>query len=279
MNNKNLYKTTINSFLLLFLFAVSSVTIAKNYQEAKWDPIHFKPQIETATDKQCLECHQEILDRKILKKSPAGLESNQVLAWYQTLNTYKGEQDTFHRRHLLSEYSKKVMALKCNTCHQGNDPKEETANSSATTPKDLIQRKSVNPKICLMCHGKFSWSDMSDPATTSLKKPKAEIIMTGLTGDWVKVRDMFKNNCLSCHSFSRTNRHNVNFLNAKAIEEEGKKDGDSCYGCHGGRAWYRINYPYPRHAWPNMAKNIPEWAKNRPTKSEQRFLEQQSQDE
>ncbi len=269
--NNNLYKTIISHLLLLFLVMVNTTTIAKDYQKAKWDPIHFKPQIETATDEQCLVCHQEILSKKILQKSPAGLESNQVLAWYQTLNTYKGEQDTFHRRHLLSKYSKKVMKFKCNTCHQGNDPKDETANSSVTTPKDLTQRKSVDPNICLMCHGKFAWTDMDNPKINDPKKP--EIIMTGLTGDWVKVRSTFKNNCLLCHAIIRTNRHNVNFLNAKAIEDEGKKDGDSCYGCHGGRSWYRINYPYPRHDWPNMAKKIPEWAKNRPTKSKQRFLE------
>lgn len=231
MNNNNLYKTIINYLLLLFLVTVSTIVAAKDYQRAKWDPIHFKPQIETATDAQCLECHQEILSNKVLKQSPAGLKSNQTLAWYQTLSTYKGDQDTFHRRHLVSNYSKKVMKLKCNTCHQGNDPKEETANSSATTPKDLTQRKMVDPNICLMCHGKFN----------------SEIMKLA---DWTKVRDGFNNNCLLCHTGIRTNRHNVDFLNAEAIEIEGKKDGDSCYGCHGGRAWYSISYPYS-----NMKEN------------------------
>lgn len=226
MNNNNLYKTITDYLLLLFLVAVSTVAMAKDYQRAKWDPIHFKPQIETATDKQCLECHQEILDRKILKNSPAGLESSQTLAWYQTLDTYEGEQDTFHRRHLLSKYAKKVMTLKCNTCHQGNDPKDETANSSVTTPKDLTQRKMVDPSICLMCHGKFDSSGIMN------------------LEDWPKVRDRFKNNCLLCHATIRKNRHKVDFLNPKAIEAAAKKDGDVCYGCHGGRAWYAISYPY-----------------------------------
>ncbi len=272
MNNNNLYKTITDYLLLLFLVTVSTVAMAKDYQRAKWDSIHFKPQIETATDEQCLECHQEILNRKVLKKSPAGLKSDKALAWYQTLNTYKGEQDTFHRRHLLGEYSKKVMKLKCNTCHQGNDPKEETANSSATTPKDLTQRKMVDPNICLMCHGQYSWRDMDNPTITEDNKLVDTLIMPGVTGDWPETRDMFQNNCLLCHVATRTNRHNVNFLNAKAIEEEGRKDGDSCYGCHGGRAWYRINYPYPRNAWSGMPKEVPVWAKDRPVKSEKRFL-------
>lgn len=225
MNNSNLGKTVVNFLLLLLLVVVNTTAMAKDYQRAKWDPIHFKPQIETATDQQCLACHQEILDRKILKKSPAGLDSSQALAWYQTLGTYKGEQDTFHRRHLVSEYSKEVMTLKCNTCHQGNDPKDETANSSETTPKDLIQRKMVDPKICLACHGKFPGEAMK------LK-------------DWTEVRDQFNNNCLMCHANILKDRHNVDFLNAEAIEAAGKKEGDVCYGCHGGRAWYSISYPY-----------------------------------
>ena len=68
----------------------------------RWDPIHFKPAIDDATDEQCLACHQEILDRKVLEQSPAGVNASETLAWYQTLDTYKGAQDTFHRRHLVT---------------------------------------------------------------------------------------------------------------------------------------------------------------------------------
>ena len=35
-----------------------------------------------------------------------------------------GEQETFHRRHLVTDYAREVMDLRCNTCHQGNDPRE-----------------------------------------------------------------------------------------------------------------------------------------------------------
>ncbi|MEW8431392.1 MAG: hypothetical protein G8D61_16865, partial [gamma proteobacterium symbiont of Ctena orbiculata] len=62
-----------------------------------------------------------------------------------------------------------------------------------------------------------------------------------------------------------------NYLKADAIEVAAKKDPDVCYGCHGGRQWYRIGYPYPRHAWKGMSSNTPEWAKDRPTESEPRF--------
>lgn len=250
--------------LLMAVVAVSGNTFAENkvsaqkdldYHRAKWDPIHFKPVIDKATDEQCLACHKEILERKPRDVSPAGLKKTDVLAWYETLNTYEGEQDTFHRRHLIGDYAKKVMNLKCNTCHQGNDPREETAGSSADGPINAVQRKMVDPDTCLMCHGKFPWKQM-----------------TGLTGPWTETGKIFGNNCMACHAAFRTNRHQVNFLNAAAIEKEGATNGDVCYGCHGGRSWYRISYPYPRHAWPGMAKDIPDWAKNRPTASQARFL-------
>jgi hypothetical protein len=226
-----------------------------DYIRAKWDPIHFKPAIEQAKDAECLVCHQEVLDPSLSARSPAGVAASEALAWYQTLDTYKGEQDTFHRRHLVTDYAKRVMDLKCNTCHQGNDPREETANSSATGDPTLTQRKHVDPNICLMCHGKHN-----------------AVIMGVPPGDWREIGSIFNFNCLTCHAAVRTNRHQVNFLKPKAIEEAAAADPDVCFGCHGGRAWYRIEFPYPRHAWPGSGDTVPDWAKNRPTKSEARFL-------
>lgn len=224
-----------------------------NYLAAKWDPIHFKPAIDSATDEQCLNCHQEILQRKVRKTSPAGVKASEALAWYQTLSTYNGEQDTFHRRHLVGEYAKQAMELRCNTCHQGNDPREETANSSATGDPSLTQRKMVDPNICLMCHGQFPAQYM------------------GVPGGWRESGKLFADDCLTCHAAIRTNRHNVNFLKPENIEKLGAQNADVCFGCHGGRAWYRISYPYPRHVWPGMAPDVPDWAKDRPTESQQRF--------
>lgn len=224
-----------------------------NYMEAKWDPIHFKPAIEDATNDQCLSCHQEILTNSVRAASPAGVASSDALAWYQTLDTYQGDQQSFHRRHLVTEYARQVMDLRCNTCHQGNDPREETANSSATGSSALTQRKMVSPTLCLKCHGQFPYQNMALP------------------GNWPSIRDMFANNCVTCHLAIRTNRHQVNYLKADAIEKAGANDGDVCYGCHGGRAWYRIAYPYARHPWPGMAAVVPDWAKGRPTESEPRF--------
>jgi hypothetical protein len=183
------------------------------------------------------------------------VKKTEVSAWYQQLSTYEGEQDTFHRRHLVDPLAKKILNMKCNTCHQGNDPREETVGASADGPGAATQRKMVDPDVCLMCHGKFPWEHM-----------------TGLTGPWTETGKTFGNNCMACHAVFRTNRHNVNYLNTKAIEKEGATNGDVCYGCHGGRAWYRISYPYPRHSWPTMGKEIPEWAKDRPTESQARFL-------
>lgn len=226
-----------------------------SYQRAKWAPIHFKPAIETATDEQCLVCHAEVLKPSVRPASPAGVRADESLAWYQTLDTYAGEQDTFHRRHLASAYAKRVMNLRCNTCHQGHDARSKAPGSSATSqPDGYNMRKTVEAKTCLMCHGQFN----------------AEVM--GLPGGWVANRDAMNNNCLTCHEAIRTTRHRVNFLNAKEIEAAGKESGDACYGCHGGRAWYRISFPYPRHAWEGMDKDVPDWAKNRPTRSEPRFL-------
>lgn len=247
--------------------AVSSVQSSGNLLRDTYSPLHFKPAIDSATDAQCLTCHQEILADKVRATSQAGVEAATSLAWYQQVDTYSGDQETFHRRHLVTPLAKQLMNLKCNTCHQGHDPRDEAPGSSATAPaqtsNDFNLRKQVNPETtCLKCHGQ-----MSEP----------EEIM-GLTGPWPEVKHLFLNDCLPCHASTRTQRHNVDYLNANAIEAaavNGKNDhtgGDICYGCHGGRPWYRIPYPYPRNAWPEMPDGTPEWAKSRPTQSESRFL-------
>jgi nitrate/TMAO reductase-like tetraheme cytochrome c subunit len=99
----------------------------------------------------------------------------------------------------------------------------------------------------------------------------------GLPGAWHEVRDSMEtaetpNGCLSCHAETfRTVRHKVNYLNADAIERLAKKSSDTCHGCHGGRSWYRISYPYPRHAWPGMPDDKPDWAAGRQAESDARF--------
>jgi len=229
-----------------------------SYQAAKYDPLHFKPAIDKATDQQCLACHAEVLKPSVRKTSPAGLEAASAKAWYQQISTYQGEQDTFHRRHLETPYAKQVMNLHCNTCHEGSDPRDQNPDSSATLRDGFTLRKTVTPQAtCLKCHGQMNWPVM------------------GLPGPWSQFKEPFQNNCVAaCHSVQRTVRHQVNYLNAKAIEELAAKQdgGDVCYGCHGGRAWYRVAYPFPRHKWPDMPEEIPAWAKNRPTQSEARFL-------
>lgn len=225
-----------------------------SYEQARWHPLHFKPAAETASDDQCLVCHAEVLENSVRTESPAGVKASEARAWYETLDTYEGEQETFHRRHLVTDFATRVMDLKCNTCHQGNDPREETAMSHAGGDPTLTQRKHVDPNICLMCHGQFPYQNM------------------GVPGPWLQHGEAFQNNCLLCHAAFRTERHNVNYLKPQAIEDVAKEKQDVCFGCHGGRPWYRISYPYPRHPWPGMAKEVPEWAKGRPAESEARFL-------
>jgi nitrate/TMAO reductase-like tetraheme cytochrome c subunit len=235
------------------LISVAGETAGLDYERARWHPIHFKPAIDSATNEQCLECHQAILDRKVKEQSPAGVKAANALAWYQTLDVYEGEQETFHRRHLVTPLAKQVMNLQCNFCHQGHDPREE-APIPPTTKASFTLRKMVDPETtCLKCHGKYDYKVM------------------GLPGPWTENGKLFNNNCLICHQGIRTNRHQVTYLNAEAIEKAGQENSDSCYGCHGGRQWYRISYPYPRHPWPGYAPVVPDWAKDRPTESEARF--------
>lgn len=226
-----------------------------DYQRAMYDPIHFKPAIESATDEQCLACHQEVLAPSVRTESLAGVQPAQVKAWYQDLSTYAGDQETFHRRHLVTPYAKQVMDLKCNTCHQGNDPREEAPGSSATNVDDNLRlRKHVDVgEVCLMCHAKMNFEVM------------------GLPEPWQKSKALFNNDCLMCHAAIRTNRHQVNFLKPEAIEAAAQGNGDVCFGCHGGRAWYQMLFPYPRHPWPG-GEEVPDWAKDRPTTSLPRFL-------
>jgi hypothetical protein len=251
----------------LLLLSTSTITLSAaeklnpdDYHRAMWDPIHFSPAIDAAQDTQCLECHQEILERKVLSNTPAGVSTDSTKAWYQTLPTYEGPQETFHRRHLITPYARKIMDMKCNTCHQGGNPREE-----APVPPNLKQtrftlRKQVNPVICLTCHGAFP-----------------DYKRMGLPSHWNESGELFQNNCLLCHAGIRTTRHQVNYLKAGAIEAAAKDEPEVCYGCHGGRQWYRISYPYPRHTWKGMPVEIPDWAKDRPTESEPRFRLKQRQ--
>ncbi len=118
-------------------------------------------------------------------------------------------------------------------------------------------RKMVNPtETCLRCHGKFpgQYMGFDEASWPSLRE--------GLETPEVP------NGCLSCHAERfRTVRHQVNYLNAQAIEDEAKTSKDLCFGCHGGRQWYRTTFPYPRHPWPGMDPTVPDWAKDRPVQS------------
>jgi cytochrome c2 len=240
-----------------------------DYQRARYHPIHFKGAIEKATNGECLVCHEEILAANVRETSPAGVKAKDSLAWYQTLATFDGGQQTFHQRHMTSPYAQSVMKLNCNFCHKGNDPREESplmqpgmATFSGDAEKTFAARKMVNPsETCLLCHGQ-----MPDPVN-----------IMGLTGPFHEVRADLEspdqpNACLSCHAEAfRTNRHNVNYLKAATIEDLAKEGSDVCYGCHGGRAWYRISYPYARHPWPGMDPAVPDWAKDRPTESKPEY--------
>jgi hypothetical protein len=222
-----------------------------DYLRASYSPLHFRPAAETARDDECLACHREVLDDRVRDRTPSGRAADATLADYQQLSTYGGGQDTFHRRHMVTPLSRKLMNLRCNSCHLGHDPRDEAQGSSASQPvsdTDFTLRKQVNVEaVCLKCHGQMNWRLMKLPAP------------------WPKVREEKPNGCFDCHDKTRTIRHQVPYLDADAIEAAGRENSDVCYGCHGGRAWYRLSYAYTRHAWPGMPSRTPEWAKNRKT--------------
>ena len=250
----------------------ADVDAGMDYQRARYHPIHFPPAINEASNEECLVCHQEIMERTPLEQSPAGVPASDTLAWYQTLDTYEGPQQTFHYRHLQSDYAREVMNLECNFCHKGNDPREESPDmlptrAAGTAPDvpEFTNRKMVNPsETCLLCHGA-----MPDP-----------IDIMGIGAPWPEARldiedEETVNGCLMCHGDGdfgfRTNRHNVTYLNALNIEMTAHQKSDTCYGCHGGRQWYQITYPYPRHPWADMDEEVPEWATGRPTSSKPEY--------
>lgn len=222
-----------SAFLLLFtIFVMVSCGKEKpDYQRAKYDPIHFMPAIAEASNEDCLQCHKEILENRVKPMDSIRGKKNSDKAFYQHLATYEGKQSNFHYRHLLSPYANEVMDLKCNFCHQGNDPREESPNMENFAKGNFTMRKMVNPEeICLRCHGQHPYQ-----------------LMSGLTGPWEYEKDKFQNNCLSCHAGIRMKRHDVDYLHKENIEKLAKeKGGDVCFGCHGGRPWYKINYPYTK---------------------------------
>lgn len=243
--------------------ALEKLVPTLDYERARYHPLHFPPAAARASNAECLVCHREILDHEVRDASPAGVPASDTIAWYQTLDTYEGQQQSFHYRHLESDFARQVMNLSCSFCHKGTDPREESpdmvptrANLTAPAVPEFTLRKVVNTTTtCLRCHGAM---------------PEPEIM--GLSGPWHEVREDMEwpeasNGCLSCHAESfRTVRHNVTYLKAETIEEQARQgSSDSCYGCHGGRAWYRIPYPYPRSPWPTMFEDeVPDWARGRP---------------
>lgn len=236
-----------------------------DYNTARYHPLHTPPASLTASNEECLVCHSEVLTDRPREASQAGVPASATIAWYQTLDTYTGDQQSFHYRHLQSAYAQQTMNLECRFCHVASDPREETPDmivgrAQGTAPEipEFTLRRMVNPSTtCLRCHGSF-------PAETM-----------GLPDEWHVIREDFEyepgiNGCLSCHEETfRTNRHSVTYLNAGTIEAIARSgSSDSCYGCHGGRSWYRNSYPYPRTPWPEMAEDLPEWAIGRPTASD-----------
>lgn len=251
-----MHRTTFRIILLFFFVIPACEKGVKDLYVDRMDPVHFPPEIFQTKDSKCLQCHSDLMEKKVLARSPSGISSSGKLAWYQYTSTYEGSQMMFHSRHRDSPLSRQLMNLECRFCHRGNDPLPGEFSTSSKMRNPVLRKSVSAEKICLRCHGTFPFSIM------------------GLPGDWGEIKDHYSGNCLTCHSTIRTNRHNVSYLNAGEIERKAMENPEVCYGCHGGRAWYRSSYPYPRNPWPGMP-GMPEKTSDRampgPGKSEALF--------
>lgn len=216
-------------FFLLLFTCLPNLTTAETAdpgfdpRKAQWNDVHFPPQVDQVPDQTCASCHRALLTQAVREASPAGLSRDDAAAWYQSLNTYAGPQLTFHERHLTAPYAREVLRMACRDCHRGHDPRERAVIPDSPE-RPLALRKRVHPGICLRCHGQF---------------PDHQPL---LGNDWRAERADFDNDCRVCHAADRARRHTSPWLDAARIESLAIGNGDVCYGCHGGRAWYRVAY-------------------------------------
>src|SRR5574343_1226112 len=75
---------------------------------ASHHPLHARPAVETASDAQCLACHASVLEARPRAVSPAGIPASSRRAAYQETPTYQGEQESFHRRHLVTPLARSL---------------------------------------------------------------------------------------------------------------------------------------------------------------------------
>ena len=83
-----------------------------DYEAARFHPLHFPPESLTASNEECLVCHAEILTHRPGEESLAGVPRSASIAWYQTLDTFSGGQESFHHRHVLSDFAQLTMNLR-----------------------------------------------------------------------------------------------------------------------------------------------------------------------
>jgi hypothetical protein len=208
---------------LLVVGGTSVAEVDPEYERHRrlWERSHFPPG-EDSLDGRCLGCHADVLEQAPRRAMPAGALPEGLLPPYQRLATYDGGQASFHWRHRRSSYAQSVMRMRCQSCHRGRDPRlPEVHRHEREFPVAL--RKRVHPNLCVNCHGRF---------------PDHR---AAFDGDWPAVRQRFDGNCLVCHEGDSARRHHNPLLDREAVEAQARDSGDVCYGCHGGRAWYRVS--------------------------------------
>lgn len=62
------------------------------------------------------------------------------------MSTYQGAQDTFHRRHLTTEYATKVMQMRCTTCHEGSPRATKPPTRPPTTRTVALTLQNGQPR-------------------------------------------------------------------------------------------------------------------------------------
>lgn len=156
-----------------------------------------------------------VTDNNIKRHSTGlgSLSNNSCLGCHASVKTAKSSNrriSTFHKKHVNSA----LLRFKCRDCHTEANLVEGTANTG-----DVV-RKTVDPAICLKCHGAFASSAGAheDKTIAQIGARKCKTCHTG------NVRDVHE-----AASSDLINSINIKVTNSKSL----------CVKCHGGIQLYQ----------------------------------------
>jgi hypothetical protein len=174
---------------------------------ASYSPLHFKPAIDTATDAQCLACHKEVLEDKPRVASPAGVRAADSIAWYQRTSTYSGEQDSFPSPAPGDADGAGLDEPALH--HLPSGPGPARGSAGLLGDGDAPDRSPASP-----CASRSIRKPPASSATASFRPRRS----WACPARGPRSRTCSRTTAWRCHAAIRTNRHQVSYLNADAIE-------------------------------------------------------------